>query len=604
MQLHEPQPLSNWRIALLGLVFLAGLALLGARLYRLQVVQSAAFEQRQMRQSVRRVLLPSPRGRILDRRGRLLADNQPNYCLALYLEELRRPGRWSNTVNAVDRDLDRLASALRLPRNCSRETIERHVRQSLPLPLIAWEHLDDTALARLVECRHTFPGVDVFVQPERLYPQGRLAAHLLGFAGRGDLAAEARAEDFHYHLPGLKGRGGLEQEYNDPLCGLPGGQLIRVDAAGYRHDEWTARPCVPGRDLTLTIDLDCQASLEEALSGVRGAGVVLDPRNGDILALASAPTVDPNTLSPAPTPELWRELLDNPDRPLLNRAIAGRYPPGSTFKPFVALAAQTLGNKPPETTYTCDGTFQLGNRTIHCAHGERHGTVDLRKAIEVSCNVYFCNLARDLGYDAIWNVAQQAGFGRHTGIDIPGETAGLLPSAGWKKERLQEEWTTGDTCNIAIGQGMLLVSPLQMAVATAALANGGTVLQPRIRRASTSDAPYVVAQTGWPAGALEVVRGGMMDVVSGDEGTGRRARVAGIDVAAKTGTAEYRAEGLPKKYGWMISYAPAEAPRAVVVIVVEEAQTGGLTVGPRLQRVLLTLFADEIAARGRAGAAP
>ena len=600
MDFHEPKPLSSWRIALLGLFFLAGLALLGARLYRLQVVQSAAFEQRQMRQSVRRVLLPSPRGRLLDRHGRLLADNQPNYCLALYVEELRRPGRWSNTVHAVDMELDRLASVLQRERTCSRSRIEEHIHQSLPLPLIAWEHLDDIALARFTESREKFPGVDVLVQPERLYPQGRLAAHVLGAAGRGDLAAEVRAEDYHYHLPGMRGRGGLEQEYNDLLCGLPGGQLIRVDAAGYRHDEWTARQSVPGHDLTLTLDLEIQASLENALAGVRGGGVVLDPRNGDILAMASAPTFDPNTLSPAPSPEVWRALLDNPERPLLNRALAGRYPPGSTFKPFVALAAQTLGNMPPATTYVCDGTFQLGNRTIHCAFGERHGTVDMRKAIEVSCNVYFCNLARDLGYDAIGTVAQQAGFGKRTGIDLPGETTGLLPSAEWKKERLNEEWSVGDTCNVAIGQGLLQVSPLQMAVGTAALANGGKVLRPRILRGATSEGD-VIGRTGWPAAALALVQSGMVDVVSGEEGTGHFTRIGGLSVAAKTGTAEYRLDGLPRKYGWMISFAPAEAPRVVVVMVIEEAQTGGRTVGPRLKNVLMTIFANEIAAAGKAG---
>ena len=601
MHLHEPKTLANWRIALLGLFFLAGLTLLGMRLYRLQVVQSAAFEQRQMRQSVRRVLLPSPRGRILDRHGRLLADNQPNYCLALYLEELRRPGRWSNTVNAVELELDRLAATLQLPRTCLRHRVEEHIRQSLPLPLIAWEHLDDAALARLVECRGTFPGVDVFVQPERLYPQGRLAAHVLGFAGRGDLAEAVRAEDYHYHLPGLSGRSGLEKEYDDLLCGLPGGQLIRVDAAGYRHDEWMARQPVPGHDLTVTLDSEIQASLESALANVRGAGVVMDPRNGDILAMASAPTFDPNTLSPAPSPAVWQALLEDPDRPLINRALAGCYPPGSTFKPFVALAAQTLGNLPPGTTYECNGTFQLGNRIIHCASGERHGTVDMRKAIEVSCNVYFCNLASVLGYEAIWTVAQQVGFGRRTGLDLPGETMGLLPSANWKKERKQEPWSTGDTCNTAIGQGNLQVSPLQMAVATAALANGGRVLRPRLLRGGAAEGD-LISRTGWPTAAVDLVRAGMQDVVSGDEGTGHKAGVAGVNVAAKTGTAEYRVDGFPKKYGWMISFAPAEAPRVVVVMVIEEAQTGGLTVGPRLQRVLLTIFANEIAAGGKAGA--
>lgn len=602
MQLHEPKPLANWRVALLGLLFLAGLALLGVRLYEVQIVQSVAFEQRQTRQSVRRVLLPSARGRILDRDGRLLADNRPNYCIALYVEELRRPGRWSNTVNAVDAELDRLSAVLQLPRTCTRSRVAAHIPDCLPLPLIAWEHADDAALARLAESRERFPGVDVLVQPERTYPQGRLAAHVLGFVGRSDLAETARIEGFQLHLPGMTGRGGVERAYDDLLCGLPGGQLIRVDAAGYRYREWMGRQPVPGRDVTLTLDLRIQAALEGALADVRGAGVVLDVHTGEVLALASAPTFDPNALSPAPSSELWKSLMEDPGRPLMNRAIAGCYPPGSTFKPFVALAAQIIGHISPATTHTCDGTFWLGNRAIHCAHGESHGTVDLRKAIEVSCNVYFCTLAHDLGYDAIQAVAQQAGFGRRTGLDLPGEAGGLLPTPEWKKAHGGESWSAGDTCNTAIGQGALLVSPLQMAVATAAIANGGLVLRPRIVR---GDAPAasgeVTGRAEWPVAALDVVRGGMLDVVSGDEGTGHRARVAGVAVAAKTGTAEYRSDAGPRKYGWMIAFAPAEAPRVSVAMVVEEAETGGLTVGPRLQRVLLAIFGDTLATGGKAG---
>ncbi len=600
MHVHETKPFANWRLVLLGLGFLAAFGVLGVRIYHLQVVQSGSLEQRQMRQSVRRVLLPAPRGRILDAHGRLLADNQPNYCLALYLEELRRPGRWSNTVNAVDQELDQLAAVLQVPRSCPRSRVESHIRQSLPLPLLAWEHLDDTALARLTESRREFPGLDVFVQPERLYPMGRMAAHLLGNVGRSGFDNQANAEEFHYHLPGLKGRSGLEKEYDNLLRGIPGGQLIRVNAVGYRHDDWTARQPVAGRDLNLTINSEIQLSLENALAGVRGAGVVLDSRNGDILALASAPAYDLNSLSPSPSQELWRSLNEDPDRPLFNRAITGCYPPGSTFKPFVALAALTHGNLPTSTMFHCDGSFHLGNRVIHCAFGERHGDVDMRKAIEVSCNIYFCSLAQVMGYDPILAVGQQIGLGQRTGLILAGEAPGLLPTTTWKQERRKENWTMGDTCNIAIGQGNLLVSPLQMAVATAALANGGNVLRPRLLQGGNA-AGEVVSHANWPVAAVELVKAGMQDVVSGEEGTGHRARVAGISIAAKTGTAEYRVDNAPKKYGWMISFAPAEAPRVVVVMVVEEAQTGGLTVGPRLQRVLLTIFADEIATGGKAG---
>jgi penicillin-binding protein 2 len=603
MEFHEPKPLPRWRVAFLGVLFAAGLSLLGCRLYRVQVARSEDYAQRQVRQSVRRVLLPAPRGRILDRQGRVLADNRPDYCIAVYVEELRQPGRWSNTVNAVDAELDRLAAVLRRPRTCTREDIANHVSRSLPLPLVAWEHADDATLARLAESREPFPGVDVFVRPERTYPQGRLAAHLLGFVGRGEPAGAGGADDFQYRLPGMRGRGGVEREYDDLLCGLPGGRLIRVDAAGYRHDEWVGRQPVPGRDLTLTLDARVQAEMEIALAGVRGAGVVLDPRNGDVLALASLPAFDPNALSPAPAPAAWRALLADPARPLFNRAIAGGYPPGSTFKPFVALAALAAGGVPPARAYDCRGAYQLGSLRIHCSHESGHGVCDLRRGLEVSCNVYFCSLGHDLGYDPIALIARQAGFGRRTGIDLPGEGGGLLPSPAWKRSHGGEGWSAGDTCNTAIGQGLLLVSPLQMAVAGAALANGGRVLRPRLVRGDRAEGD-VVGRAEWPADALAVVRDGMLDVVSGEEGTGRRARVAGVAVAAKTGTAEHGPAGRRRKYGWMVAFAPVEAPRVTVAMVVEDAETGGATVGPRLQRVLLAVFADEIAAGLNAGGTP
>ena len=601
MEQHEQASFSSWRIALLGLVFLLGLSAIGVRLYQIQVVDSDTYEQRQTRQSVRRVLLPSPRGRILDRHGVPLADNRPNYCIALYAEELRRPGRWSNTVNAVDQEVDKLAVLLQQPRTCSRHKIEEHVARSLPLPLVVVEHADDQAIARITESPEHFPGMDIFVQPERVYPQGTLAAHVLGFVGRGDLTEEARAEDYNFHLSGMEGRSGLEKEYNDVLCGLPGGQLIRVDATGYRRHEWVGRQPVPGRDLTLTLDVKIQAALEAALSGVRGAGVVLDPHNGDVLALASAPTFDPNTLSPSPSPELWKLLLDDPTRPMFNRAIAGRYQPGSTFKPFVALAAQIYGNTPSTRCNECTGEFVYGKFHVSCAYGEKHGVVDMRKALEVSCNVYFCTIASEMGYEPILTVAQQAGFGRRTGIDLPGETSGLLPSPNWKRTKMKEGWAVGDTCLIAIGQGMLLASPLQMAVATAAIANGGTVFKPRIVRNEHRSEGDVVAHADWPDAALQVVRGGMADVISGEEGTGHRAQVKGLSVAAKTGTAEHDTANGRRKFGWMIAYAPVEAPRVAIAMVVEDAATGGKTVGPLLQRVLIAIFGDEIAVDGEVG---
>lgn len=381
MEFRGPSALEEWRVIVLALVMVGALSVLAMRLYHVQVVRSADYEGRQRRQSVRRVLLPSPRGRILDRHGVCLADNQPNYCLGIFVEELRRAGSWNRTVDAVDEELTRLSAQLNLPRTCDREKIVNHVRQRLVLPLLAWEHLDERQLARFAECIDPFPGVDIQVLPERRYPRGALAAHTLGYIGREwpdpDTAAD---EGYHYLRKGMVGRSGVEKQYNERLEGESGGQLILVDAAGYKRGLLAVRDARPGRDLALTLDVSLQAVIERGLGAQRGAGVVMDPRNGDVLALVSAPSFDPNALSPAPSAALWDRLTTDTGRPLFNRAVQGRYAPGSTFKPVVALGALADPRFRPTELFDCSGTYELKPRPIHCAHGAVHGPVDLRRA--------------------------------------------------------------------------------------------------------------------------------------------------------------------------------------------------------------------------------
>ena len=561
MQLHEPKPLANWRIALLGLCFLAGLTLAGMRLYRLQVVQSAAYEQRQMRQSVRRVLLPSPRGRILDRHGRLLADNQPNYCLALYVEELRRPGRWSNTVNAVDVELNRLADVLQLPRSCSRANIEKHIRQSLPLPLIVWEHLGDVALARLTECRENFPGVDVFVQPERLYPHGKLAAHVLGYAGGGDLDAEARAGDYHYHLPGMKGRGGVEQEYDDLLCGLPGGQLIRVDAAGYRHDEWIVRQPVPGRDLTLTLDLDVQASLENAMSGVRGAGVVMDPRNGEILAMATLPNFDPNDPGGV-TPDKRK-----------NRVIADVAEPGSTFKIVVVSGALNDRIVQLSDGFDCaHGHFLFAGHMLH--DHEPYDVLSVQQIISKSSNIGAAKIGIKMGSARLYEYIRDFGFGVRTGILLPGEVVGIVHPL--------KDWYRVSIAQIPMGQG-ISVTRLQMTLAMCAISNKGLLMRPmlvdrledRDHRVVAQYAPQRVRQVISESAAKSMVTA--LKTVVSTNGTAPKAALEHYTTAGKTGTAQKFENGRlarDKYFASFIGFFPADNPEVCIAVMIDEPKKG------------------------------
>ena len=579
----------SWRIALLALVFTAGIVFLAMALHGVQVVRSSALSRDQLRQSVRRVQVPGARGKIFDRNGVCLADNRASYCITYYVEELRRRGKWYNTIKAVDEDVDRLAAELGIPRQLSINVISNHVLQSLPMPLLAWRDVGQETLARWAEAVEAFPGVDIYVQPERIYPQGALAAHVLGYVSRDrpkDL--QAAEEKVHFYLPEMTGKGGVEQQYNRALTGTAGERLIRVDARGYKHAVWEGESSAAGKDITLTLDVNVQRALEKALHGWRGAGAVIDPRNGEVLALASSPAFDPNEFVPTLTTGVWKRLLEDPNKPLINRAVLGRYAPGSTFKPVTAIAALRRGGIDPNETHACDGVFQLGNMRLRCWNTYGHGSIAMRKAIEQSCNSYFCNLGHTIGYDAIYEEAKLLGLGTRTGIDLPAEAAGLLPTAKWKEDSMKDRWRPGDTCQLSIGQGLLLTTPLQMAHVTATLANGGTVWRPHLVKGD--GLPEKVNDAQWPAAMIGLVRNGMFDVA--DHGTGRRVRVRGTPVAAKTGTAEVDIGGVRRKNTWVTAFAPFDAPTVAIAIIAENGESGGFTVAPMVRDVLVSVFGE------------
>ncbi|HQL50145.1 MAG TPA: penicillin-binding protein 2 [Kiritimatiellia bacterium] len=586
MESYGQKLTDSWRIALFALLFTAGIVFLAVALHRVQVERFSVLSRDQLRQSVRRVQVPGPRGRIFDRNGVCLADNRASYCIAYYVEELRKRGRWINTIRAVDADVDRLAAALGIPRQLSFAAISNHVLQSLPMPLLAWRDVDQETLARWAETVESFPGVDVYVQPERTYPQGAFAAHVLGYVGR-DRPLPLPGQKIHFYLPEMIGKQGVERQYNQVLTGTSGGRLIRVDARGYKHAVWEGEPSVAGADVHLTLDIKVQRALEKALRGWRGAGVVLDPRNGEVLALASAPAFDPNEFVPIMTPGVWKRLNDDPALPLFNRAVLGRYAPGSTFKPVTAIAALRRGIS-AEMTHACDGVFRLGTMRLRCWNTYGHGEIAMRKAIEQSCNAFFCHLGHSIGYDPIYEEAHRLGLGTPTGIDLPSEGGGLLPTGAWKEKQMRDAWRPGDTCQISIGQGLLLTTPLQMALLTSVFANGGTVYRPHlVRRAGLPEARNTMA---WPPEAIALVRGGMHDVA--ELGTGRRVRVRGTAVAAKTGTAEVDVGGVRRKNTWVTAFAPFEQPTAAVAIVVENGESGGLTVAPMVHDVLVSVFGE------------
>ena len=590
MESYDGQKLTDsWRIALIALLFGLALLYLAHALYTVQVVQSSAFSSDQARQSIRRVQVPGARGRILDRKGVCLAENRASYCIAFYVEELRKRGKWLNTINAVNENVDKLASVLGIPRELSYTSISNHVIKSLPMPLIAWKDVDAVTLARWAERAEQFPGVDIYVQPERYYPEKSLAFHLLGYVRRDRPPQSRPGEKSHFYLPEMYGREGLEGKYNAWLTGQLGEQLIRVDARGYKYNVWDGEPAVPGRDLQLTLDASLQRVLEKALSEKRGAGVVIDPRNGEILAMASAPTFNPNEFIPMIRDGLWKRLTEDDEYPLLNRAIQGRYAPGSIFKPVTAFAAFSQTNFNPNAIHHCTGTFELGTMRLRCWDTYGHQDIALRRAIEQSCNSYFCNLGYQTGPAALIAQAKTLGFGQKTGIDLPGESSGLLPDSEWKVERLGEKWRPGDTCQMAIGQGLLLATPLQMALLAATIANGGKVYKPHLVKKDNPQEP--LRCMNWSEEALTVIKGGMRDVVL--QGTGRRVQLCGTQVSGKTGTAEIDIKGVRHKNTWFLAYAPSDAPTVALVILVEDGESGGKTVAPLARQVLVSIFGES-----------
>lgn len=590
-----PSELRRLRWVLAAMIGL--LVLLGAMLFNLQVVRGHEFEESLHRQSLRRIRLPAPRGLIVDRNNVRLADNQPCYCLAFYLEEIRKPGKWKNTVEEVMDRIRQLTPVVGRKAGITEDDIWLHIRKRLPLPLVAWRSLDPAALARIAESSCEMTGVDVYIEPNRAYPGNEMASHLLGYVGKADFS-EDDMTGYQYYLPEMEGKMGLERKYDSVLAGEAGGRLVRIDASGYKNAEEMDKMPRPGSTLVLALDSRIQALAESAIRDVPGAVVVLDPATGDVLALASSPTFNPNQFVPIVPKALWDQLNGDPGRPMLNKTVAEVYAPGSIFKPVTALAALNSGLVSPGTSVNCPGYYMIGSKPMKCWNPNGHGHVDLRRGLEQSCNVFFATVGVKCGNDAIADVALQFGLGARTGIDLDREVAGLVPTSEWKLKTWHDSWRAGDTCNFAIGQGALSVTPLQMAVMTSALANGGTVFRPRLvlgirdwEGHSLTNYPVVTRRRiGISPAAVRAVREGMRDVVMAPTGTGGRARIPGVEMAGKTGTAEYGEKEDRKKHGWMIVFAPYDRPRYAVAMVVDDAVSGGLTVGPRMRGLMMGIF--------------
>jgi len=588
-----------------ALIFFFGILLL--RLFYLQIVEGADLLDRSMRNSIRTERVEASRGEIVDREGRILATTRPAFQVAIVPSEL------------VDADLTYETLGFLLDRDSRelRERVGEPMGRDRFRPIVVASDLDREQLARVEAHRHALPGVVVESRPRRLYLDGDHAAHLLGSIGqiRAHQLTDFREEG--YKPRDIVGQSGLELGFESHLRGRAGGRNRIVDVAGREVEVLDEVEAVPGGRVVLSLDLDLQEAAVEAFRSATaegearaGAVVVLDPRNGDVLAMVSEPAYEPNLFANGVEPRAWNALREDPGRPLQNRAIAGRYAPGSTFKSILAAAALESDGFDPEKDAYCPGYFRLGTHVYHCWNRKGHGPVDLVEAILRSCDVYFYRLGLELGIDRISDFARQLGLGARTGIALAGENAGLVPDREWKRRERQEDWQKGETVLASIGQGFNLVTPIQLAVAYATLANGGQRIVPRlVERLETWDGEVVRRVPSKANGRAQletrsaaILTDALVQTVQGRGGTGSRARIPGIVVAGKTGTTqvvslEFLKDMAPSEiplrlrdHALFAAFAPADAPEIVVAVVVEHGLSGGKAAAPIARSILERYF--------------
>jgi penicillin-binding protein 2 len=591
------------RLSVAGAVVMAAFAILFGRFVYLQVIQHQYYDTRAEDNRILVVPVQPNRGLILDRNGVVLARNYSAYTLELTLAKIADP---EATIDALSAIVDIQPKDRR---RFQRLREESKGMGSLPIRT----RLTDEEVAKLAVNRYRFPGVDIKGRLFRQYPLGESASHVVGYISRIDDRDVERIEEAgdsaNYRGTDHIGKTGLEQSYERNLHGTTGFEHVETDAGGrvVRTLTHTA-PAVSGSNLNLTLDIGLQQEAERAFGANRGALVAIEPSTGGILAFVSKPGYDPNLFIDGIDPANWDVLNNSPDKPLNNRALTGLYPPGSTFKPYMALAALELGKRTPAQSIFDPGYFIFGNNRFRDDKAGGHGYVDMHKSLVVSCDTYYYTLANDLGIDNIARFIGQFGFGARTGIDVEGEFVGVLPSPEWKAKRFknpaQQKWYPGETISVGIGQGYNAYTPLQLAQAVATLANDGVMYRPHLvnylENPETGERSYVKPQPSrtlsLKTGNVEVIKRAMVDV--NKEGTGARAFAgAGYVSAGKTGTAQvialkqekydekHVAEHL-RDHALFIAFAPAESPRIALAVLVENAGFGARAAAPVARQVL------------------
>jgi penicillin-binding protein 2 len=554
------------KIAFFQYVMVAIFLFLIAGFWDLQIRNPQMYQERAEQNSIKSIPVLAPRGRILDRDGRIIVDNHSSFSVLVSRDTLKME------------HLKQIADGLNLPYDALVARVRRFQRQGAPEyePIIIKDELTEADLSFVESHKDadTFPELEIIRAERRLYPKDGMAAHAIGFVGEVSEAELNQPEFAKYHQGDVIGKDGIERQYNDILMGVDGQRRVEVDSFGHERQVLEDKEATPGKDLQLTIDLDLQAVAELVMDGRKGAVVAIDPRTGEVLAMVSRPAFDPNLFAGRIRSKDWKQLLDNPDKPLINRAIQAQLAPGSTFKPIEAMAG--LETKTIDENYHlfCPGGATFYGHYFKCDLAGGHGTIELHRAIVMSCDVFFYTLGNRLGIDTLAKFGEMAGLGHKTGIDLPHEAEGVMPSTRWKSRTYRQKWYAGETISVAIGQGYTTVTPIQIVTALGGIAMGGIWNTPHMVR----DANVPPARRAdWNLDNIQKVISGMYGVVN-EGGTGARAQIAGLDVFGKTGTAQVASNDAAKlnktlkDTAWFVGLAPRNTPEIAVVALFESGE--------------------------------
>lgn len=587
-------------VAFVGVAFF----IIFIRLWYLQVIKGSEFRQLSENNCIRILENPADRGMLLDRKRSVLAHNRPSFEVSLVPEDLKVNPEVSTTVGEM--------------LNMDQEEIEnklQSLKQRPPFkPVKIKSDIDWKEVALLEFNRVHLPGLIVDVRPRRTYLYGNLAAHLIGYLGEIDENELKQSKNGPYRMGDMVGKYGVESRWEADLRGVDGGRQIEVDALGREIGPLRSVDPFPGNNLVLTLDLELQKVAEEAFQDKSGALVAMDPKTGRILAMVSKPSFDPNLFAKNISPEEWKSLIENPGHPLQNKGIQGQYPPGSVFKIITAIAGLESGVIDPNTQMTCTGSYTYGNRDFRCWKEGGHGKISLHQAIVESCDIYFYQVGLKVGVDQIAHYAKEFGLGKTTGIYLPHEKPGIVPTTSWKEKSSGVQWYSGETLSLAVGQGYLNTTPIQLLSLISAIANGGILYLPQVVERVENIygsvlkeyPPIEMGRANVSEKTLRIIQDALMGAVNEPHGTGLACALKDVKVAGKTGTAQVirmpqnfkngDMDKMPLKFrdhAWFVAYAPVENPRISIAVLVEHGGFGAAAALPIAKKVIEKYFGHE-----------